>query len=129
MTLIMSYQKQNIFVMLGDLLVSNLSPTQHVPLSVPARFNDLFPVSNLNLSCLVQKIVILNDHLAAAWAGNAIVALSILKELKNELPEPYSGDDILSKIDEMDLTDEEKNQLASYSMRSALMRPVRQTNI
>ena len=112
MTLIMSYQKQNIRVMLGDLLVSMPSIPRQSPLSVPARPYDRFPVSNLNLSHLAQKIVILNNHLAAAWAGNALIARSILNTLRNELHEPYSGEEILSTIDGMALSDSEKNSVS-----------------
>ncbi len=119
MTLIMSYQKQSNLVMLGDLLVSNTDYPQKTPLSVPARFDDRFPVSNLDLSRLEQKIVILNDHLAAAWAGKFIIARSILNELQNKLIEPYSGEKILSIIDEMGLLDDEKKSVSFifYAMK------------
>ena len=98
--------------MLGDLLISTPGKQQQGPLSVPTRFDARFPVSNLELSGLRQKIVVLRDTLAAAWAGSHIVARSILTEVQNELNEPYSGEKILSIIDKINLSVNEKNSVS-----------------
>lgn len=108
----MSYQRRSNFVMLGDLLISTPGKQQRAPLSVPTRFDARFPISNLELSGLQQKIVVLRDTLVAAWAGSHVVARSILSEIQNKLSEPYSGEKILSIIDKMNLSENEKNSVS-----------------
>lgn len=108
----MSYQRHTNFVMLGDLLISTPGKKSQGPLTTPSRFTARFPVSNLELSRLEQKIIVLRDTLAVAWAGDRIVARNVLDQIQNEIIEPYTAEEILSKINEMDLLEKEKHSVS-----------------
>ncbi len=106
MTLIASYQKNNVILMVGDLLVSG-KREQNSPLDIPTRFSELQPSANLLFTQLSQKVVIINDHLAVAWAGSKIVAKYLIERIAAELSKPYSGKQILELIHSSELLEEE----------------------
>ncbi|NQV54805.1 MAG: hypothetical protein HQ503_03015 [Rhodospirillales bacterium] len=99
-------------MMLGDLLLSTPGRENSGPIPLPSRFHSKFPLKNLELSGLEQKICILSDTLAAAWAGNQTVARAILGEVRKSLNQPYSGDGILSIIEQMDINEKEKESVS-----------------
>lgn len=106
MTIIASYQKNNVILMIGDLLVSGKNE-QDSPLDIPTRFSELQPSTNLLFTQLSQKVVIINDHLAVAWAGSMVVAKYLIQRIATELPKPYSGNHILDLIYSSELLEEE----------------------
>jgi hypothetical protein len=77
-TIILSYQSGQALVMAGDLMVSSPTPLTN-PIELPTRFKT--PVTNYHLSGLEQKTIVVNPHLAVAWAGHRLAARTIVREL------------------------------------------------
>jgi len=92
MTIILSYQSGSALVMAGDLMISSTTPLA-TPTELPTRFKTL--VMNSHLVGLEQKTIVVNPHLAVAWAGNRLAARAIVLELAKLPKEQYSGPEVL----------------------------------
>lgn len=97
--------------MVGDLLISG-SKEQESPLDIPTRFNKAQSDVSLYFVDLSQKVVIINDHLAVAWAGSKLVATYLIQRIADQLKPPYTPDKLLEQIYCAGLLDSE---LASVS--------------
>ncbi|MGO4395888.1 hypothetical protein AB4Z46_31490 [Variovorax sp. M-6] len=91
MTLICAYDVQNFPVVFGDLLVSGASGPSDQQVGVPALgdVTDFFEGSGWSILGLRQKVSLISDHCAVAWAGSwlgARVAIARLREMAQEAP-------------------------------------------
>jgi hypothetical protein len=111
MTLIAIYKREKSYAMLGDLLLSKPTAGEQ-PVEIPARFDKRFPLTNLNLSGLQQKVFRISPTVAVAWAGSLLTARHIIREVA-KLPQPYDGRHIRHCINSMELT---KAELDSVSL-------------
>ncbi len=95
MTLIATFKTPKVPILFGDLLISGeerAGETFHFP--GLGKINVIFPEgSGFTPIGLLQKICLLNDYLAVAWAGNKVKALSTVKEL-SRLTRPFTADRI-----------------------------------
>jgi hypothetical protein len=108
MTIILSYQSGQGLVMAGDLMVSSPTPLTN-PIELPTRFKT--PVTNHHLVGLEQKTIVVNPHLAVAWAGNRLAARSIVLELAKLSKERYSGPEVLKLIEASGLSAKELEEI------------------
>lgn len=112
MTLIVSALKDNFPVIFGDLLSSTV-----VSYSRPVNLvSSLEPVQYISggygLLGNTQKILILSDTVAVAWAGSAIVALSVIRELEPLLVGFASPEEIYDCFDNMPILQSEKESIS-----------------
>jgi hypothetical protein len=108
MTIILSYQSGQGLVMAGDLMVSSPVPLTN-PIELPTRFKT--PVANYHLRGLEQKTIIVNPHLAVAWAGNRLAARDIVLELAKLPKAKYSGPEVLRLIETSGLNEKELQEI------------------
>lgn len=111
MTIIASYHRKDVMLMIGDLMVSS-GEERDSPIDIPTRFSEFQPTANLFFSGISQKILIINDHLAVAWAGRKIVAKALIQRIADEIATPYSPEQILALISSAGLLDEELNSVS-----------------
>jgi hypothetical protein len=110
-TLILSYQRGSSLVMLGDMLISTESE-RTTAIDIPTRFSPNFPLTNLQLYGLLQKVFCINSDFAVAWAGDCLAARVIIQELARKLPRPTSGAQIIEFIKSIGLSEQELNSVA-----------------
>ncbi|MCH7822362.1 MAG: hypothetical protein IIA07_10115 [Proteobacteria bacterium] len=119
MTLIASYQRNDVILMIGDLAVSD-DKLRDVPIDIPTRFSRFQPLTNSQFCSLQQKIIIVNPHFAVGWSGSRIIARFIIKFLRKNLATPYSADQILRLIEDSGL---KPSDLEKVSFIFFLFRP------
>lgn len=106
MTIIVSYQRKGFVLMGGDLMISSDRERTN-PIDLPTRFSKLQPDPNLFLLRLSQKVVIIDDHLAVAWAGRKNIAGYLVGRIASGMSQPYSAEKILALIDGSGLLEED----------------------
>jgi hypothetical protein len=109
MTIILSYQSGSSLVMAGDLMLSANTPLA-APILLPTRSRE--PTTNQYLVGLEQKVMLVNPYLAVAWAGNRMVARSIILELAKLPRGAYSGPNALAVIKSLGLLQEEQDAVS-----------------
>jgi hypothetical protein len=84
MTVIVAYFPESYPILMGDLLISGPEVTDRdIVIPTIGSVENIFPRgSGYSIVGLQQKLIILNDELALAWAGRTITAKTILSELK-----------------------------------------------
>jgi hypothetical protein len=94
MTLIAGFKLGNCAILLGDALLTGPTPAEgpsvkKKPLNLPAHYwHDPFNPpeveegSGWEIKALVQKLIIINEHCAIAWAGQEIAARALIKDLQ-----------------------------------------------
>ncbi len=107
MTIVASFSIDGFPVLIGDLLVSSFNDEKNYePLNIPTcdNVNAIVPPETWNfVSSLQRKLVLLNDRLAIAWAGNLYAAKAIIKELRDQLDvDTFTIDDVIRLIDGID---------------------------
>jgi hypothetical protein len=108
MTLIATFNASSIPILFGDLLITSLETKD--PLFIPGigSVHGIFPEgSGCVPTDLRQKVCLINDCLAVAWAGYKIKANSVLKDL-SELSRPITIDLIKNYFDTVPEEDDVK---------------------
>ena len=111
MTFILTYQSPATHVMLGDLLISRDSPRPNA-IELPTRFDPNFPVNNLHLADMAQKVMCLSPHVAVAWAGNYLVARHVIRAVAAKQQEPFTETIFAETINTLGLTTTELDEIA-----------------
>ncbi len=95
MTLIAGFKLGSCAILLGDALLTGPTPTgsqsvKKKSLNLPAHYwHDPFNPpeieegSGWEIKALVQKLIIINEHCAIAWAGQEIAARALIKDLQS----------------------------------------------
>jgi hypothetical protein len=83
MTMIATFAVEKIPVIMGDLLLSSLYNDKLIQIPTVGDTSN-FESKGCKISGLRQKVHIINDHLALAWAGSAIGCKMVIRELTEE---------------------------------------------
>jgi hypothetical protein len=85
MTLVAAFLLGNIPIVMGDMLISGEERTD-TEIGIPTvdAVTEVFPAgSGYSIVGMQQKVVVLSDDLALAWAGNVIAARTLVAELSS----------------------------------------------
>jgi hypothetical protein len=119
MTAILSLNRGEAALMLGDLVVSG-SPGQQ-PLPLPSRFAPEQEPIPQSFSDLAQKIVRVDEHCAIAWSGPVVYAKAVIKRVQESRGNGHLNLSIRDAIEDLGLFLHEQNRLSfiMYSMNTA----------
>lgn len=85
MTAVISYFQRGNPVLVGDLLLSGSEPAVPACLPTTGSIENVFPQgSGYVPTGLGQKIELIADHFAVAWAGTQIEARAVISEIRNQ---------------------------------------------
>ena len=99
MTLILSVAPGSCPILFGDLLISGNENTEKV-VSIPGvgKATNVFPEgSGFTIANLTQKVNIINDRFAIAWAGSHIAARAVIKDLEELSKSPNFSSETISR--------------------------------
>jgi hypothetical protein len=103
MTLVASFGVENWPILVGDILASVPRPSVSMkPFNVPTHANvnaQLPKESEYVIGGLVQKVTVLSTGLVLCWAGSAIYARSVFREILERNPTP-TIEDVCAVLDE-----------------------------
>ncbi len=111
MTFIMSRRVGKRNFLLGDLMIS--SPTERdVTTAIPSRFDHRLPEVDRRIAELHQKVMLFNNRMAVAWAGNYIIARHIIQRVATIADSYPDADRLGNFIDGLGLTPAERDSVA-----------------
>jgi len=111
MTVVVSYRNSDIVVMAADLLVSTSASKRKEAVELPGRPTKSFPVTDLHLAGLHQKIFCISDTLAVGWAGNYVLARRLAEAITEKVRRPYAWEAIERVIKNSGLSETELDEV------------------